>query len=149
MYVFILLIHDWICTVTDMITLTKTTLTKDPFSFFYLKHDQLPFQVLGWPFFFSQPNFCHTKVQQATFGGIGLVTETAHVEDDARRAAGFALGVEQQVAKQLEEAKRQAHEEVRLIFFRGGLGGFIHMCQGLIWGRWSSTFYQGIQKKGM
>eukprot|EP00434_Breviolum_minutum_P015160 symbB.v1.2.013371.t2/scaffold943.1/size149931/3 len=50
-------------------------------------------------------------VQQATFGGIGLVTETAHVEDDARRAAGFALGVEQQVAKQLEEAKRQAHEE--------------------------------------
>ena len=63
-------------------------------------------------------------MQQATFGGIGLVTETAHVEDDARRAAGFALGVEQQVAKQLEEAKRQAHEEVRMIFFRGGLGGF-------------------------
>ena len=59
-------------------------------------------------------------MQQATFGGIGLVTETAHVEDDARRAAGFALGVEQQVAKQLEEAKRQAHEEVGKIFFVGG-----------------------------
>lgn len=59
-------------------------------------------------------------MQQATFGGIGLVTETAHVEDDARRAAGFALGVEQQVAKQLEEAKRQAHEEVRMIFFGRG-----------------------------
>ena len=59
-------------------------------------------------------------MQQATFGGIGLVTETAHVEDDARRAAGFALGVEQQVAKQLEEAKRQAHEEVRMIFLGEG-----------------------------
>ena len=96
------------------------------------------FQVLGWPYF-SQPNCCHTKVQQATFGGIGLVTETAHVEDDARRAAGFALGVEQQVAKQLEEAKRQAHEEVRRIFLGGGLGGFFHMCQGR-----STPFFGGM-----
>ena len=107
------------------------------------------FQVLGWPYF-SQPNFCHTKVQQATFGGIGLVTETAHVEDDARRAAGFALGVEQQVAKQLEEAKRQAHEEVRLIFFRGGLGGFIHMCQGLnafFWGDGHPPFTRESKKR--
>ncbi len=70
------------------------------------------FQVFGAQFF-------PTEVQRATFGGIGLVTETAHVEDDARRAAGFALGVEQQVAKQLEEAKRQAHEEVRMIFLGG------------------------------
>jgi len=50
-------------------------------------------------------------VQRASYGGIGVVTEAAHVEDDARRAAGFALGVEQQVHKQLEEAKRQAREE--------------------------------------
>ena len=108
------------------------------------------FQVLGWPYF-SQPNCCHTKVQQATFGGIGLVTETAHVEDDARRAAGFALGVEQQVAKQLEEAKRQAHEEVRMIFFGGGRR-FFHMCQGRSTpcvGEMVIHLYQGIQKRGM
>ena len=58
--------------------------------------------------------FAHrfVEVQRASYGGIGVVTEGAHVEDDARRAAGFALGVEEQVRKQLEEAKRQAHEEV-------------------------------------
>lgn len=57
------------------------------------------------------PSHGVAQVQRASYGGIGVVTEAAHVEDDARKAAGFALGVEQQVQKQLEEAKRQAREE--------------------------------------
>ena len=65
-----------------------------------------------------------SQVQRASYGGIGVVTEAAHVEDDARRAAGFALGVEQQVHKQLEEAKRQAREEADAM---GNVNpGFIH-----------------------
>lgn len=40
-----------------------------------------------------------------------MLSEAAHVEDNARRAAGFALGVAQQVEKRLEEAKKEAHEE--------------------------------------
>lgn len=40
-----------------------------------------------------------------------MISEAARVEDNARRAAGFALGVAQQVEKRLEEAKKEAHEE--------------------------------------
>ena len=67
------------------------------------------------------PSHGVAQVQRASYGGIGVVTEAAHVEDDARKAAGFALGVEQQVHKQLEEAKRQAREEADWAW---GLGGW-------------------------
>lgn len=42
------------------------------------------------------------------------MAEVVHAEDDARRAAGFAMGVEGQVKRMLQEAQRQAHDEVAL-----------------------------------
>ena len=69
------------------------------------------------------PIGANAQVQRASYGGIGVVTEAAHVEDDARRAAGFALGVEQQVHQQLEEAKRQAREEADWGLGAGGKMG--------------------------
>lgn len=83
------------------------------------------------------PSHGVAQVQRASYGGIGVVTEAAHVEDDARRAAGFALGVEQQVHKQLEEAKRQAREEADWVWGwwedgKGGGGGWMMGEMGCI-----------------
>eukprot|EP00913_Durusdinium_trenchii_P014043 g13184.t1 len=50
-------------------------------------------------------------VQRASYGGVATVSEAARAEDDARRAAGFAMGVEGQVAQMLAQAKHQAHDE--------------------------------------
>ncbi|CAK9100016.1 unnamed protein product [Durusdinium trenchii] len=38
-------------------------------------------------------------VQRASYGGVATVSEAARAEDDARRAAGFAMGVEGQVGR--------------------------------------------------
>ncbi|CAJ1429527.1 unnamed protein product [Effrenium voratum] len=50
-------------------------------------------------------------VQQVSYGGVAMMAQAASAEEDARRAAGFAMSVEGQVQTILDQARRDAHAE--------------------------------------